>query len=129
MNRPELIRCCLSYPQVYEDYPFDEDRHSAAAWTVMRHKNNQKSFAFIFERQGSLLVNLKCDPLDADLLRQAFSAITPAYHMNKRHWNTVAVNGDVPADLLRQLISSSYALTDPPGKPLRRGRRKGRAQG
>ncbi|MDD4367851.1 MAG: MmcQ/YjbR family DNA-binding protein [Oscillospiraceae bacterium] len=76
-----------------------------------------KSFAFIFERQGQLCLNLKCDPGDADCLRQAFNAITPAYHMNKRHGNTVAVNAGIPDQLLRQLISASYDLIRPRFKP------------
>ena len=51
----------------------------------MRHRANKKSFALIYERNGKLYVNLKCDPMEADFLRQAFVDVTPAYHMNKVH--------------------------------------------
>lgn len=115
MTRKELIKFCLNFPSVYEDYPFDTviNEH---AWTVMRQKDNKKAFAFIFERGGELLVNLKCDPDEAVFFRGQYEGITPAYHMNKTHWNTVKVNGDVPIDLLQVLIKNSYELTKPKKK-------------
>ena len=61
MTRRELIDFCLTFPAAYEDYPFD-DITDAGAWTVMRHRSNKKSFAFIYERYGKLRINLKCDP-------------------------------------------------------------------
>jgi len=112
MTRRDLIDYCLTYPLAYEDYPFD-DVADAGAWTVMRHRANKKSFALIYERNGKLCVNLKCDPLEADFLRQAFIDVTPAYHMNKEHWNTVTLNGDVPEDELKRMIERSYDLIKP----------------
>ena len=79
----------------------------------MRHRTNRKSFAFIYERHGKLCVNLKCKPLEADFLRQIFRDVTPAYHMNKEHWNTVALGGDVPDRELKRMIGRSYALIRP----------------
>jgi len=88
MTRRELIDYCLTYPDAYEDYPFNELTGAPdAAWVVMRHKGNKKSFALIYER-GGFCVNLKCEPFRADFLRQIYSDVTPAYHMNKEHWNT-----------------------------------------
>jgi predicted DNA-binding protein (MmcQ/YjbR family) len=112
MTRRELIDFCLTFPAVYEDYPFDgvEDDH---AWAVMRHRANKKSFALIYERHGRLCVNLKCDPLEADFLRRAFVDVTPAYHMNKVHWNTVALGGDVPEEELKGMLGRSYELIRP----------------
>ena len=81
----------------------------------MRHFGNKRVFAFISERNG-LFVNLKCDPTEADFLRRTFKSVTPAYHMNKTHWNTVVINGDVPIGLLREMIKSSYNLTKPKKK-------------
>jgi predicted DNA-binding protein (MmcQ/YjbR family) len=117
-TRQELINHCLSFPAVYEDYPFD-DITDAGAWTVMRHKTNKKSFALIYERNGKLCVNLKCDPLEADLLRQAFKGVTPAYHMNKEHWNTVIIGGDVPEGELFRQIENSYDLVKPKARKRR----------
>jgi predicted DNA-binding protein (MmcQ/YjbR family) len=118
VTRRELIAFCLTFPAVYEDYPFDAIA-DADAWTVMRHRANKKSFALIYERNGKLCVNIKCDPFDADFLRQIFTDVTPAYHMNKTHWNTVALGGDVPDDVLRDMINASYNLIKP--KPRKRG--------
>ena len=62
-------------------------------------------------------VNLKCDPFEADFLRQAFKDITPAYHMNKEHWNTVKVGGDVLEDEIKRMIGRSYDLIKPKFRP------------
>ena len=112
MTRHGLIAYCLSLPGVYEDYPFGGFPGQADAWTAMRHRANNKTFAFIYERDG-LCVNLKCEPLRADLLRQLFAGVTPAYHMNKQHWNTVRPDSDVPEKELRAQIRHSYELTAP----------------
>jgi len=112
MTRRELIDYCLTFPAAYEDYPFD-DAAGPAAWAVMRHRANKKGFAFIYERGGLLRVNLKCDPAEADFLRQLFAGVTPAYHMNKAHWNTVTPGADVPEDELCQMIARSYDLIKP----------------
>jgi len=118
MTRRELIDYCLTFPAAYEDYPFDaivDDN----AWTVMRHRANKKSFAFIYERGGQLCVNLKCNPAESDFLRQVFVSVTPAYHMNKEHWNTVALGGDVPEDELRRMIGNSFDLIKPKARKRR----------
>jgi predicted DNA-binding protein (MmcQ/YjbR family) len=99
-------------PGAYEDYPFDGVAE-AGAWTVMRHGANRKSFALIYEREGRLRVNLKCDPDEADFLRQIYADLTPGWHMNKRHWNTATPGGDVPDDELRRMIEHSYDLIKP----------------
>lgn len=112
MTRRKIIEYCLSFPAVYEDYPFDSII-DAGAWTVIRHRTNKKSFALIYERGSKLCVNLKCDPFEAELLRQAFRDVIPGYHMNKVHWNTVTVGGDVPAEELKRQIHASYHLTKP----------------
>ena len=70
MTRQKIIEFCLAFPAAYEDYPFDGITDDGA-WTVMRHRSNKKSFAFIYERNGKLCLNLKCDPFEADFLRQA----------------------------------------------------------
>jgi len=81
-----------------KSYPFGE---SAAVFKV---KN--KMFA-LMASQG---INLKCKPDEALIYRQMFDAVKPAYHMNKEHWNTVALDNDVPEDLIHKMIDDSYAL-------------------
>lgn len=118
MTRRELIDYCLTYPDAFEDYPFHDGPDIDGSWTVMRHRLNRKGFAFIFEREG-LCVNLKCEPLRADFLRRLYRGVTPAYHMNKVHWNTVRIDSDVPEDALFDMIEHSYRLTASRGRRLR----------
>ena len=110
MNRRELIDFCLTYPDTYEDYPFDPlpDENATA---VIRHKNNRRSFALIMRHKGMLYLNLKCDPFEAELLRQAYQDLIPGWHMNKRHWNTVEMGGDVPKEEIERMIQVSWQLT------------------
>jgi len=112
MTRQEIIDFCLALPSSYEDYPFD-DITDPGKWTVMRHIANKKSFALIYERHDKLRVNLKCDPFEADFLRQAFEDVTPGWHMNKTHWNTITPGGDVSEDDLKLMIELSYDLIKP----------------
>ncbi|MDD3229380.1 MAG: MmcQ/YjbR family DNA-binding protein [Oscillospiraceae bacterium] len=115
MTRAELIAYCLTYPGAVEDYPFED--HSS---TILRHAANRKWFALIFERDGKLCINLKCEPLEADFFRQIWKSVSPGWHMNKEHWNTVALGGDVPDDELRGMISRSFDLTKPKLKKSRK---------
>ena len=112
MMRQDIIEYCLTFPAAYEDYPFD-DITAPGKWTVMRHRANKKTFALIYERNGRLCVNLKCDPLEADFLRSVYADVTPGYHMNKTHWNTITIGGDVPYDALKSMINVSYDLIKP----------------
>ena len=112
MTRQEIIEYCMTFPAAYEDYPFDSIA-DPGAWTVMRHGTNKKSFALIYERHDKLRVNLKCDPFEADFLRRAFEDVTPGWHMNKTHWNTVTLGGDVSDDELKRMIEQSYDLIKP----------------
>ena len=112
MTRQDLIDFCLTFPGAYEDYPFD-DVVDESAWTAMRHRSNKKCFAFITVRNGRLMANLKCDPMEADFLRGAYEDVTAGFHMNKTHWNTIYLNGDVPEDELRRMIANSYDLIKP----------------
>ena len=113
MTRRELIDYCLSWPECYEDYPFDASgTPDETSWTLIRHRGNRKAFAFIFEREG-LCINLKCEPMRSDLLRMALApGVVPAYHMNKQHWNSVYPDLVAPEDL-EELIQRSYDLTKP----------------
>jgi predicted DNA-binding protein (MmcQ/YjbR family) len=112
VTRRELIDYCLTFSAVYEDYPFDVAA-SENATAVMRHRGNKKSFALIMWHNGELYVNLKCNPFDGDFLRGAFESIVPGWHMNKNHWITVVMGGDVPDDLTKTLVEQSYDLTKP----------------
>lgn len=105
-TRKEAINFCLSLTGTYEDYPFND-----ANWTVMRHKGNNKMFAAIYEHLGCIRINVKCKPELANLQRNSFQSVVPAYHMNKVHWNSVILDGSVPEDEIKSMIYDSYELT------------------
>ena len=105
-TRQEAIALCRSFAGVYEDYPFHDDN-----WTVMRHTKNKKTFAFIYERNGCTWINVKVDPEWRDFWRNTFSAVIPAYHMNKTHWNSIILNGTIPEEDIKRMIGESYDLT------------------
>jgi predicted DNA-binding protein (MmcQ/YjbR family) len=115
MTRRDLIELCLSLPSAYEDYPFNDGAaHSDdGSWAVIRHRSNKKGFAHIYERNGKLCINLKCDPFEADILRQQYNDLTSGWHMNKEHWNTITLGGDVPEEELKHMIERSYDLIKP----------------
>lgn len=104
-SRRELTAYCLTFPDVYEDYPFKDTN-----WTCMRIRANRKVFAWIFERNGHIWVNVKCDPQWRDFWRNAYESVVPAYHLNKEHWNSVILDGTVPEKEIRRMIAESFDL-------------------
>lgn len=105
-ERKEAIDFCSKLEKVYEDYPFHDSN-----WTVMRHQENKKAFAWIFEKDGHIWINVKCDSEWRDFLRSAFASVVPAFHMNKEHWNSIILDGTVPDNEIEKMIEESYALT------------------
>ncbi|WP_343249627.1 MmcQ/YjbR family DNA-binding protein [Diplocloster hominis] len=104
-TREEAIAFCKGFPDVYEDYPFHDQN-----WTVMRYEKNRKSFAFIYERQGAVWINVKCPPDWIEFWRNAFTGVVPAYHMNKKYWNSIILDGSIPDSEEKRMISESYDL-------------------
>lgn len=105
MNLETYYEYCLSKKGVTEHFPFDED--------TLVFKVGGKVFALsslLRWEKGTPSVNLKCDPERAQELRAEYDAIQPGFHMSKVHWNTIAVNQDVPTVLLKELIDHSYDL-------------------
>lgn len=108
MTKSEYVEFCESIGGAEIDKPFENDFES----TVVRHSNTRKWFALIMEYDGKQIVNLKCDPMEADFLRGVFKGVIPAYHMNKLHWNSVFLDSDVPAEEIKRMTLASFALTD-----------------
>ncbi|MFE6621451.1 MmcQ/YjbR family DNA-binding protein [Streptomyces sp. NPDC008086] len=103
MSPEELRGLCLSFNAAVEDFPFNPD--------ISVFKVLGKMFALSWMDARPLTVNLKCDPEDAVRLRDEHPGlIIPGYHMNKRHWNTVTVDGELPDRLVRELVEDSYDL-------------------
>ena len=103
MTADELRSTCLSLPGAVEERPF-RDRE------VSVFKAGGKIFAITRLSGDPLRVSVKCDPDLAVALRDTYPAITPGYHLNKRHWNTVALDGSLPDTMVHDLVEDSYAL-------------------
>lgn len=93
---------CLELPGTEEDFPFGVD--------IYVYKVKGKIFAILFTGQGEARLNLKCDPDEALALRDIFPAISPGYHMNKKHWNTLRLNQTVPEREIKRQIDQSRLL-------------------
>jgi predicted DNA-binding protein (MmcQ/YjbR family) len=105
MNLEAYYEYCLSKKGVTEHFPFDED--------TLVFKVGGKMFALsslLQWEKGEPSLNLKCDPERAEELRAEYDDIVPGWHMSKTHWNTVAVNKEVPDVVIKELIDHSYEL-------------------
>ncbi|MEU7058574.1 MmcQ/YjbR family DNA-binding protein [Streptomyces sp. NPDC046197] len=103
MTPQELRALCLSFNAAVEDFPFNPE--------TSVFKVRGKLFALSALGTRPLTVNLKCDPEDAVRLRGGYPGlIVPGWHMNKRHWNTVTVDDELPDRLVRELVEDSYDL-------------------
>lgn len=102
MTLDQLLEYALAKPEVEQSLPFGPD--------VLVLKTNAKMFLLIPLDTDPLRFNAKCDPERAIQLREEYNGIVPGYHMNKNLWNTVLLDGSVPAALVRELIDHSYEL-------------------
>ncbi|MDY6029962.1 MAG: MmcQ/YjbR family DNA-binding protein [Acidaminococcaceae bacterium] len=105
-TKEDVIAYCSSLPGAYEDYPFKDTN-----WTLMRHSRGNRAFAFIFEREGRVWVNVKSDPEEKYYWLEHFASVQPAYHMNKKYWLSVILDGTLSDSELKSLLDASYALT------------------
>jgi len=102
MDIESLRNYCLSKPGAEETLPFGPD--------VLVYKVGGKAFLLLSLGDEQLQFNVKCDPELAIELREQYSCVLPGYHMNKKHWNTIIVNGSVPSKQLKEWIDHSYDL-------------------
>ena len=101
MNIETIRDYCISKKDATESFPFGED--------TLVFKAGGKIFALV-NLDGDLSINLKCDPAFALELRERHASVTPGYHMNKKHWNTVILDGTVPDKEIFSWIDHSYEL-------------------
>ena len=102
MRSARLRDVCLGFPGAAETFPFGPE--------TSVFKVAGKIFAISRLNQPPLRVSLKCEPLLAEQLRQAHPAVLPGYHLDKRHWNTVVIDGSLPERMIRDMIEDSYDL-------------------
>ena len=89
-------------PNAVLDYPFGEE--------VAVYKVNDKMFALIAEGKDPVRISLKCDPLLAKVLRERYDEVLEGYHLNKKHWNTIILTGQLTSEEIQALIRHSYDL-------------------
>lgn len=102
MTHQDIERYCLSKRGATKSYPFDK--------VTAVYKVGNKMFALSSDRADAVKINLKCDPLYALELRAVYMSVTPGYHMNKKHWNTVICNLEIEDALVKEWIDASYTL-------------------
>lgn len=102
MDHKTVEEYVLSMPNAVLDYPFGED--------VAVYKVRDKMFALIPEGKDPVRISLKCDPLLSEKLREEYETVMPGYHLNKKHWNTVILSGQLPWEEVQGLIRHSYDL-------------------
>jgi predicted DNA-binding protein (MmcQ/YjbR family) len=102
MSPDELRAHCLSFRGTEETFPFGPE--------TSVFKVASKIFALSQLAEAPLRVSLKCEPALAEQLRQAHAAVTPGYHLNKRHWNTVTIDDSLPVEMIGDMVEDSYDL-------------------
>ena len=111
MNIEQLRDYCLGKQGAEEGFPFGPD--------TLVFKVKGKIFLLASLDKQPLQFNVKCDPETAIQLRESFAAVLPGYHMNKKYWNTIIVDGTIPMKLLQSFIDDSYQLVAV-SKPVRK---------
>jgi len=104
-ERKEVLDYGMTFPDVYTDVPFHDTN-----WVLLRYKKNRRAFAWTYERNGYICVNVKVDPQWRDFWRSTYEAVLPGYHQNKEHWNTIVLDGTIPDEEVKRMIAESYDL-------------------
>lgn len=104
-TREEVLRYGMTLPDVYTDTPFRDSN-----WVLLRYRPNKRAFAWTYEREGQIWVNVKVDPEWRDFWRRAYASVLPGYHQNKEHWNSVILDGSIPDREIKRMIAESYDL-------------------
>ena len=102
MNTDSVHAYLMAKKGATEEYPFDAE---TPVYKVMG-----KTFALLAPKQRPLRMTLKCDPDHALILRDMYPAVIPGYYMNKRHWNTIVLDGTIANDEIEEMIDESYDL-------------------
>lgn len=105
LSREEILEYGLTFSNVYVDTPFHD-----LNWVLLRYEKNKRAFAWTYEREGHIWVNVKVDPEWRDFWRNTYSSVIPAYHQNKEHWNSIVLDGTIPDTDIKRMIAESYDL-------------------
>lgn len=100
----------LSMPGAWLDYPFGEEAAVYKVGDPANHSGQGKMFALIQEKSDPIQLSLKCDPKLSEVLRERYESVMPGYHLNKKHWNTIVLSGQLSWEEIQDLIRHSYLL-------------------
>lgn len=107
MNRKTVEDFILTMPNAVREYPFGEE--------VAVYKVDGKMFALMSEKKEPVNLSLKCDPLLSKVLRERYESVMPGYHLNKKHWNTIVLSGQLAWQEVQDLIVHSYNMVSGEG--------------
>jgi predicted DNA-binding protein (MmcQ/YjbR family) len=110
VTHKEVEEYLLSMSNAWLDYPFGLDVAVYKVGAKDGDKGEGKMFALVSEKKEPVQVSLKCDPQLAQTLRERYDTVMPGYHLNKKHWNTVVLTGELSEDEVKDLIRHSYQL-------------------
>ena len=102
MKRAELEAFLAKLPEAVKEYPFGKG--------VAVYKARNKMFALLEEPGEPMRISLKCDPHLATVLRERYESVMPGYHLNKKHWNTIVISGQLSDQEIYDLVTHSYVL-------------------
>ena len=103
MTEQEIVEYCLSLSGAFKRYPFGPE-------VLIMTVNETKMFCVVYENSNPLHITLKCEPMEADFLRSVYPSVKPGYHFNKRHWNSIYIDGSIPEEEIKEMIKKSHAL-------------------
>lgn len=109
MDHKTVEAYLLSFPNTFLDYPFGED---VAVYKIgdASRASEGKMFALVAEQKQPVNLSLKCDPELSNVLREKYETVMPGYHLNKKHWNTIVLTGQLPWEEVQALVRHSYEL-------------------
>ena len=111
-TREEALNFGLSFPDTYKSAPFHDEN-----WQLVRVKGSKKAFLWTYERNGYINLNVKVNSEWRDFWRDAFESVIPGWHQNKENWNTIILDGSIPDEDVKRMITESYEIvTDSPTK-------------
>jgi predicted DNA-binding protein (MmcQ/YjbR family) len=102
MKLEEIESIFMSKQGATKEFPFGDD--------IMVFKVMNKMFGLISLKKTPLNINLKCDPNDAIAYREIYECVNPGYHMNKKHWNTITLDGTISVEIVKDMVDESYDL-------------------
>ena len=101
-TRQQAITYGLTFPHTYVESPFKDPN-----WELVRVKGSKKAFLWVYEKDGYINLNIKVDPEWREFWREAYDAVIPGYHQNKKYWNTIILDGTIPEKDIKKMIKES----------------------